>query len=627
MRMVRNSLFLLFFFISFLGKAQVIVNAYASVTSLTGNLLQLSTVDEQFDTFENGEKVVIIQLQGAGISDSSNSNGFGSLTAINSAGRYEIAVIDSVIELSGIPIALQLHTPPHWNYNPNATVQVVTFPQLGSNGSFTTSASISCKNFNGVTGGVLCFEVPGNLFLQHSLTVSGKGFQGGQKSLLGSSGNCDPTLNAGLLDNLRAEKGQGIIKLPVSISSGRAAAINGGGGGVINNGGGGGGANYSSGGNGGPGYIHKCPNSDGFGRGAQDLQWHVSPDRIFMGGGGGGGHDNNGYGTNGGNGGGIIILKCDTILTSGSCNGIKIEANGADAISDADDGKGGGGAGGTIVLDVMNIFSFPNCTFKLSANGGKGGDVTVSKQYAGGGGGGQGAIMLLCGGTEDGVEFETKNGKGGRNMTSFSSSNAGDGGGVDDVGIFIGIPADTLPVLLQSFSAQQDSTAIKVQWLSTFEKNISHYEILKTDGQSTWQTLALVPANGFGIFNGNFSYSYLDQGTHADVNYYRLRIHDTLGCSFYSPLCSSSFKKPEFDSDIIVFPNPSADEFIVRSNFDFSASRFKLWDVRGREVGAKYISLDAKQYRVEIPMLEDGIYFLRCVSNSQEKIIRLMILR
>ena len=356
-------------------------------------------------------------------------------------------------------------------------------------------------------------------------------------------------------------------------------------------------------------------------------QWNIAPGRVFMGGGGGGGHDNNGFGTKGGNGGGIIILKCDTIFNQGNCNSVVMQANGYDAASDADDGKGGGGAGGTIILDVMNIFGFPNCTFKICANGGKGGDVTVSKQYAGGGGGGQGAIMLLCGGSEDGVEFETKNGKGGRNMTSFSATNAGDGGGVDNVGIFLGIPADTLPVHLQSFSAQQDSFTVKINWQSNFEKNISHYEILKADSQNAWQTLAFVQANGFGIFTGNYNYNFVDHNPFEGENYYRLRIHDTLGCSFYSPLCSTTYKDPEYASDVVVFPNPSSDQIIIRSNFDFTASRFKMWDLRGREISAQFISINSKQYQIKIPQVEDGIYFVRCVSNKQEKIIRIMIMR
>jgi hypothetical protein len=608
------------------SSAQQLVNAYASVSAINGTILSVYMVDEQFDSFEAGEKIMVIQMQGASVTDTSNSAAFGILDSLFAAGRYEFAQIVQVNEVSGVPVSIQLTVPLHWNFYVSGTVQVVSFPVLGGGNSFTTNSSLTCKSFDGKTGGVLCFEVNGNLNLQHSLSVSGKGFRGGNKSLLNGNGDCDPSLFAVMHDSLSAMKGEGVYIPQIHKDAGRARSVNGGGGGVVHNGGGGGGSNYTDGGNGGPGFIHQCPNSDGFGFGGHDLQWHIFPDRIFMGGGGGGGHDNNSYGTAGANGGGIMILKCDTLMAQVNGNELSIEANGADASSDANDGKGGGGAGGSIVLDAVLVKSSGVNQLQISANGGKGGDVTVSKQHAGGGGGGQGVVMLLCGGSEENVIFETLNGKGGRNMSSFSSTSAGDGQGADNSGVFIDIPSDTLIATLQTLYAVQDSFSVAVNWISTYEKNISTYDVLRSDGTSGWQWIGAVAGKGPGIFNGNFNYQFKDMNPQEGVNYYRLRMQDTLGCIYLSPVCAVEFNNPDYAEDVLIYPNPSVSDFIIRSNFDFSPSYFRIWDVRGREVSVQFEMVDSKQFQCNAQHLEDGIYLLQCVTNNKKKIIRLMVM-
>lgn len=85
---------------SSLTHAQTIINAYASVTNISGTTLTVASVDETHDTFENGETIIIMQMQDDVIGSNTNttSSTFGNLSSIGSAGLYETAIISSITE-------------------------------------------------------------------------------------------------------------------------------------------------------------------------------------------------------------------------------------------------------------------------------------------------------------------------------------------------------------------------------------------------------------------------------------------------------------------------------------------------------------------------------------------------
>jgi hypothetical protein len=604
--------------------AQNPVNGYAAVIAINDSTLIVNNADESYDTFEDGEKIILMQMQGAEVSDTNNTSGFGNIINIHSAGLYEVCTILNHSEAAGIPDTIRLVSALQNNYTVTDAVQIISFPTLGGGGNFSTTADISCPAFNGSIGGIVAFEVNGNLLLNHSILTDGKGFKGGAKSLTGNNSDCDPSLYAGPYGDDKALKGAGIFKPSASKNSGRAHAANGGGGASIHNGGGAGGGNYTAGGNGGDGWIH-CTVVQSNGFGGQTLDNWINAGRIFLGGGGGGGHDNENYGTSGTNGGGIIILKCDTIKSSSTCSAVKISANGLHAASDAQDGKGGGGAGGSIVLDVEHVVSSSNCPLTISANGGNGGNVTISKQHGGGGGGGQGTIMILCGGTAGNVSLETKNGKGGKNMTSFQATYAGDGNGTDNSGVYVGIISDSIPVVYNSFNAIQDSFTMDISWTTTYEKNISSFELQKTYANNPWSVLATMPGHGPGIYTGTTNYSYTDAAPWDEYNTYRLKVRDTNGCYLYSPIWTGYWNRPEYATEVIVYPNPGQEQFAVRSNYKFDENWFGVYDARGRLVSATWTKMTDKFYLVQMQPLASGVYFLRYMTNEKKGVVKVLV--
>lgn len=295
---------------------------------------------------------------------------------------------------------------------------------------------LTAKQWNGKTGGILAFEVDGNLTLLDSIHMAGMGFAGGN---IGDKGGLMPTCGATAEYALNfatvsraGQKGEGIANTPVTAMRGKGRYATGGGGGVEPEGGGGGGANWQDGGKGGGSSYVVFPLSAcgptvtpcdkdasrgglaggtnpstpvGFKNVLRSNSYYYQPAlcRIFLGGGGGGGHafnETTGMQTGGagGFGGGIVIIKANSLRS----NNYEIKANGEKGENAVHDGAGGGGAGGAILLLVDQFHDL----VRGRVNGGDGGNAIslicddpgdgsypARRRYFGAGGGGGGGVV------------------------------------------------------------------------------------------------------------------------------------------------------------------------------------------------------------------------------------------
>lgn len=389
-----------------------VVNSY---TYLTANANQNSTqITANNATLTNafltsplsaGDLVLIVQMQGAtmdinvtptaswggsytvpqvyfDVAFNTNPWEWGQILNYNQAGKFEYAQVASVAG-NQINLTCGLQN----NYVAAGHVQIVRVPRFSSL-TVATGNSITAPTWDGNTGGIVAIEVDQNLTLQTNslITVTGKGFRGGQSSdntTDGSNSGSDP-LEIGFYgssSNLKgAEKGEGIGGFTTEYEAlysryCKGAPANGGGGGNNHNAGGGGGANVglagtyrgygvldpaftaqwnlemtpiggqTSTGGGRGGYTYSTSNQNEMTVGPNNNLWSgdkrrneggygghpltYDPTRVFFGGGGGAGDQNFSSAPNqvgiGGNGGGIVFLQVyGSILGSG-----KIEANGA----------------------------------------------------------------------------------------------------------------------------------------------------------------------------------------------------------------------------------------------------------------------------------------------------------
>ncbi len=407
-----------------------VINTYypgtASVSA--GNTsISIGTSTGAVTPIASGDLLLVIQMQDAAI-DSTNTDSYGDgfggapasgSTSLNNSGRYEYVVATSAagatVSIRGAGTGNGL-VYSYTNAAASGTqgqrrFQVVRVPQYST---ATLGSGLTASPWNGSTGGILVFDVAGNLSLgSASVSVNGMGFRGGgTRQLTGGSGGSNTDYRNVTTLSAHGGKGEGIAGTPRYIfdatlgaitdnliegypngSTARGAPGNAGGGGTDGNpaandqnSGGGGGGNGGAGGQGGNSSV------GGYGGAA----FPGAANFAVLGGGGAGGSRNNSLGTDssGGAGGGIVMIRAGTISGSGT-----ISANGSNGSSAENDGGGGGGAGGSVLV-VANSGGLGSLT--INARGGQGGDAwptqapngTPGDRHGPGGGGGGGFIAI-----------------------------------------------------------------------------------------------------------------------------------------------------------------------------------------------------------------------------------------
>ncbi len=358
-----------------------IINTYTPVLSISGGCSPIIEVASS-NGFAQGDKVLIIQMQGAEI-DGSNSSNYGQIINYNGAGNYEFGRI-ALIKNNSIYLRNSLLR----TYTIAGKVQLIRVPEYQS---ATVTNQLTGQPWNGSTGGVIALNVASLLTLNAPISATGLGFRGGVavNAETVPPNHTTDFYNLSSLPGNGGAKGEGIAGYGNFPNiNGKGAPANGGGGGNNHNAGGGGGANLGAGGTGGYGWasIYTGDRFQSLGLGGYNLD--NTQQKLFMGGGGGAGHINQNDQSSGGNGGGIIIIIADEI-SSTPMYPIASDGNqGGDALPD---GAGGGGGGGSIVLAVNKYKGIVS----ISANGGRGGNnVYTGGGIAPGGGGGGGGVYL-----------------------------------------------------------------------------------------------------------------------------------------------------------------------------------------------------------------------------------------
>jgi hypothetical protein len=258
--------------------------------------------------------------------------------------------------------------------------QVVVVPRF-ANVTVEAGAVLTAPAWNGTTGGILALDVVGQLVVNGTVDMVGRG------SRAASHVQCPYACQAGTAGESPTGPGvQGNARNGTGGGGGTQAqdCAAGGGGGHVSAGGAG--ANGSgAGGCGNPGLQPGGAGGDAVG--TYDLTERL----LFGGAGGEGGSDEDGaYPGSGGNGGGIILLRAAAVSAAGP-----IRADGLDGTDGVTSyqgcgggcgmGGGGGGAGGAILVDAGS-----SAILTASVTGGSGGQCTCGGYPAG-----QGSVGAL----------------------------------------------------------------------------------------------------------------------------------------------------------------------------------------------------------------------------------------
>lgn len=605
-------------------KAQQRVNAYARVTSISGTTLTLTNVNETHDTYEDGQQILLWQVQDDVLGgNTSNNTTFGDIAAIQSAGLFEVVTILSHTEAAGVPNTLVIDRVPQHTYatGPNSRLQAISFPNLGSP-NFTTTTDITGLPWDGNIGGVVAFNVTGTLTLNHHIHADQLGFRGGavSRNVAGPACSSTPFISN---SNEYGQKGEGVYhSTNTNFNFALAKIANGGGGGNHHNGGGGGGANYTAGGRGGHGWNGgqvNCPGgNDAGGFGGAALSTFINSSRLFFGGGGGGGQQNNSRGSSGANGGGFVFLRAETLATTDTCPNHAITANGGNSSDGGNDGMGGAGAGGSIALDISNYTIASTCPLLVESNGGNGGSVN-SNTHAGGGGGGQGVVFYTTT-PPNNTTTNTFNGNGGcNNNTNPCNNQAASGNGTNNSGIFTSV---FLPVELRTFEGQwvKEHRSVDLYWLALTTPDLTWFDLERSTDGIHFETIYTTPVQH--LANQASHYTHTDKAPIAGLNYYRLRQAHRDGSHTYSKVIVVSV--PEGAPNILIYPNPAHDVLQVQVPGGETAATCELLTINGQMVTLPTQTLGS-QTTLYTDQLPRGIYLLRVSTPQVVKTVKIIL--
>ncbi|MBC8032801.1 MAG: T9SS type A sorting domain-containing protein [Chitinophagaceae bacterium] len=595
----RCSMVLFSLLLSYSSKSQI--NAYARVTSISGVNLSLSDINQTYHTFTVGEEIIVMQMQDDVIgSNTTNTSSYGSISDISSAGLFDIVTISA---FSGTSLTINTELSNSYHFSASSNVQIITFRKYGEP-DYTTTAAVTALPWNGRIGGVIAMKVPGVLTLAHSIIADGQGFRGGAVSS-NHEMSCQPSIYASN-STIFAARGEGIQVNATGFARGRAPLANGGGGGSDTNGGGAGGSNYSDGGMGGHGW--NCSSNPTGGLGGYSLRSYISRSRVFLGGGGGGGQQNNTVGTVGGIGGGIILIKANSITTTGSAP-LKISSNGLTAGNSGNDGAGGGGAGGSIVISAGS-FSIPSASpLSMEGVGGNGGNVNNAGAHGGGGGGGQGVVIYSSAQPIANAITRVNNGTGGNNSSATGSTTAGTGTTINNSGIISNAGGSTLPVKLTNFTVKYKETFVQVMWTTMTEQNNDYFNVQRSINGVQFSTVGKM--KGAGNSSTPLSYSFTDRFPVSGKMMYRLQQIDFDGTILYSAIVVVENKEKETGMD--VYPNPVNDQFTVEAALlSNSNCRISVIDLSGKTVWTTNAKAAGGQVRINLStQVKPGVHVVR----------------
>lgn len=164
-----------------------------------------------------------------------------------------------------------------------------------------------------------------------------------------------------------------------------------------------------------------------------------------------------------------------------------------------------------------------------------------------------------------------------------------------------------LPVFLLSFEVRKTSDKKKAElhWITTFEQNVSRFEIQRSADGINFKKIGAV--NALNLINGS-EYNWQDIAPLAGVNYYRLRTVDIDSSSKICPVKILRFGDKE---DLFVFPTLTSNLVFIQSAKVVTA---QLISILGKVLQEKVVKVSSS---FELSGLAAGVYFIRIKGENQ----------
>lgn len=183
-----------------------------------------------------------------------------------------------------------------------------------------------------------------------------------------------------------------------------------------------------------------------------------------------------------------------------------------------------------------------------------------------------------------------------------------------------------LPVNLVSFTGKSANNAVKLNWVTAWEKENQGFDIQKGINAESFETVGFVAGNS--STQSQSVYGFTDTDVLPErVYYYRLKQKDLDGRFEFSKIIAVRASAGEQKGELAVFPNPSNGSFSL-STTDSKAVNVRLFTVSGAEVPITASQMDNAGSLGVSPknVLPTGLYFLNVKTTDGAKPTLLRVL-
>jgi uncharacterized repeat protein (TIGR01451 family) len=177
-------------------------------------------------------------------------------------------------------------------------------------------------------------------------------------------------------------------------------------------------------------------------------------------------------------------------------------------------------------------------------------------------------------------------------------------------------PAAPLPVILQSFVADNKTSSVLLQFVTASEADLTHFIIERSTDGINFKSIGTINAKGSSSTGS--SYVFEDMSPVQAVNFYRLKMVDKYSKTSYSWILVVRFSSDD-QQHVTIFPNPANDNLYITFRDITSPKAFNctVADATGKTIWAASINTSVRDtYSINTAHLPNGIYFIKASNNN-----------
>lgn len=152
-------------------------------------------------------------------------------------------------------------------------------------------------------------------------------------------------------------------------------------------------------------------------------------------------------------------------------------------------------------------------------------------------------------------------------------------GSIDNVRITVTYTQNILPLSLIDFSATKNNNSVLINWMTSNETGMNHYEVQRSSDGLNFNTIKNIPSTNSQVQK---NYSYNDNNPLQGTSYYRLLMVGNSGYEKYSSIVSVQFNS---NKTIFLYPNPihSGDNLYINNPANEKLT-VSFYDLNGKKV-------------------------------------------